>query len=656
MMPASRRAVAWMTFGVVALALLVRLPGIHLLGLHGDEDISTLVARGILDTGLPRLPSGALYLRSPLFHYAIAPLVALGVDWFPRLLSVAFSVATVFAVARAGRTFAGDAVALVGAAFVALSLPEIEIARTIRMYAAYELVGFCVLLVLFRLFVTGGVRWAWLSTPAILFSALVHQLGATLAALLAPLALGRRLSARARVLCLVGFVIAVTLGGGYRLLVKDVIRRGDPVEEAVPIESPPREAETFRALMADDPLGFGREWSFFPILVGAAALTGCAVALFGTRGAHPARRAAAAAALGACAGAAGAHQVGTAVALLLGVLVLRAELFQGDAGRRALIRGGGVVVAVSAAWCVAVVADGYTLPDAVAGLTRWPARLARTYLWPPGLAIFAAIGGASALVRSTRLRAQEGERFILLALLVLTTVRGLLTGRSAERYLVDTGPMWALLAGLGVVCVHGWLIRDRLSGARRHLATRATAIGLLGLMLVLPGTGVRALARYLTLAPGEAPTTPGVGLVPDYRGAAEWLAPRLAPGDHIVASNWLTTYCYLSRVDAWIRWRGWAHQAVYRSGAARDVYLSARVLPDLAALTEYVEEAPAWIVVGAPELDPSQALVEPDVRAWLQTLEPTWTGPREDVFVYRFPADSTDEAAPRRVTPGFTDR
>ncbi len=43
---------------VALLAAALRLPWLGRLGLQGDEDISTLAARGILEVGWPRQPSG----------------------------------------------------------------------------------------------------------------------------------------------------------------------------------------------------------------------------------------------------------------------------------------------------------------------------------------------------------------------------------------------------------------------------------------------------------------------------------------------------------------------------------------------------------------------------------------------------------------------
>src|SRR5688500_19313538 len=57
---------------ILAAGIWVRFWHLDNVGLHGDEDIMRLAARGIVANGLPILPADILYLRAPVHTYLIA--------------------------------------------------------------------------------------------------------------------------------------------------------------------------------------------------------------------------------------------------------------------------------------------------------------------------------------------------------------------------------------------------------------------------------------------------------------------------------------------------------------------------------------------------------------------------------------------------------
>jgi hypothetical protein len=175
-----------------------------------------------------------------------------------------------------------------------------------------------------------------------------------------------------------------------------------------------------------------------------------------------------------------------------------------------------------------------------------------------------------------------------------------------------------LLAGCAAAGVIAWATRvARLRGLRWAPATAIAAM--LGAAALLPGTNPAKTLEFLRRShgvPADARERLG-STVADLRGACAWLTPRLKPGDRVVATDWLTTYCYVGRVDGWIRSREYGWQSILVEGIARDCYIGAQVLPDLPALEAYARRGAVWVVAGAQELYAEDGLVGPEVRRWL---------------------------------------
>ena len=62
---------------ILAVAVWVRVPGLGRAGLWIDEDLTRLSVDGVLEEGVPRHPSGGVYLRAPFYTYAVAGSAAL---------------------------------------------------------------------------------------------------------------------------------------------------------------------------------------------------------------------------------------------------------------------------------------------------------------------------------------------------------------------------------------------------------------------------------------------------------------------------------------------------------------------------------------------------------------------------------------------------
>jgi hypothetical protein len=623
--------------GLAALALLFRLPWLWRLGLHGDEDISTLAAEGIAASGLPLLPSGHLYGRGLLFHYLAAPLTLLGQDWLPRLVSVTASCAAAAVLFLLVRRLVDRRVAVVASALFAVSLLEIHLARQVRMYALYQLLALLALWLIYRAWERGRLPDLLLAAGAVLLAMGSHSLAATLGLLFPLVALSARdLPTR------IGALLAAPLFGALALLQRrwlmSAMWAGQVRERSAPVES------SEPAVFGADPFAFGQSLVGGPgfTLVGLALAVlgaGAVLALLGGDRRRFAPWAAAAAAGLVCAGA-GWHQIGLALIGLAVLVLLRAELLPGRGGARALVALALLVGAASAAWLLAALLTGHGPAESAIGLFgRSLGRLLRhLLLWPPVLSAAAALGALIVLVRAWRERGGLGERFLLLALLLLTAGRAMLASKWLARYLSDVWPLWESLAALAAVSTVA--AAARLAGPRRALG-HAAALAVAVLLLLGPGLNPVGTLAYLRWDHGAAPASAGsaAGFVPDLRGATAWLEARLGAGERVVATDWLTTYYYLGRLDGWIRTGGYRRQSFERDGALRDIYLGTEVLTGPDELRSFLSRGPTWVVVGGSEWR-DQAKLSGEIRDWLEADEPVYLSGDGRTRIHRFdPAD-----------------
>jgi 4-amino-4-deoxy-L-arabinose transferase-like glycosyltransferase len=201
------RSARWLLLGIVAYALVLRLAGLGRLGFWIDEDLTWLAVDGILEEGVPRLPSGAQYLRSLPYSYLVAAcawlfradpnMVAAGPfgagEIAYRLPSVFFSIGTLLVLYTIVREVRGPGTALAASLVLATSPWDIQYAQMARMYT---LLAFLTALAALLLVRSTGQKSAgrWLAMAGVVAAATcLHRLGATLALLpLLPLLLPRR--------------------------------------------------------------------------------------------------------------------------------------------------------------------------------------------------------------------------------------------------------------------------------------------------------------------------------------------------------------------------------------------------------------------------------------------------------------------------------
>lgn len=180
---------AGLVLALTGIALWIRLHGLQ--GWDGtltvDEARLAMAARGVVETGLPSLPSGWVYTRGLLATYLTVPsLLLLGPsDFAVRLPAVLAGTALIPVAYALGREVAGKS----GGLFVAALLvghPSLVVwSRQAWFYALYVLIVASALLFMLRAQRTGRARDQLLAGLLVGLSAFAHEVGVFL---LAPLA------------------------------------------------------------------------------------------------------------------------------------------------------------------------------------------------------------------------------------------------------------------------------------------------------------------------------------------------------------------------------------------------------------------------------------------------------------------------------------
>ncbi|MGE3269189.1 MAG: ArnT family glycosyltransferase [Chloroflexota bacterium] len=162
-------------------ALWIRIEGLQ--GWDGtltiDESRLAMAARGVLESGLPRLPSGWIYTRGLLATYLTAPSLALlgQTDFAARLPAVLAGAALIPVAYLLGREGAGRVGGLFVAAFFVGHPSFVVWSRQAWFYAVYVLLYAAALLFILRAQRTGSSRDQVLAGALVGLCAFSHEVG-----------------------------------------------------------------------------------------------------------------------------------------------------------------------------------------------------------------------------------------------------------------------------------------------------------------------------------------------------------------------------------------------------------------------------------------------------------------------------------------------
>jgi len=170
---------------LMGVGLWLRIRNLGHLSLIVDEGVQALAVEAILKNGAPRMESGVLYLRGPLYLYtqaALASLFQLNEFWL-RLPSVVFGVAAIIPTYILGGDLFNRSVGVLSAIIIAISAWEIEMSRYARVYIAFQFFFLVSLIFFYRGFVVDEYRAKIWFLVVAFFAFLTHELSQVLGTL-----------------------------------------------------------------------------------------------------------------------------------------------------------------------------------------------------------------------------------------------------------------------------------------------------------------------------------------------------------------------------------------------------------------------------------------------------------------------------------------
>jgi len=169
-------------FLLVIAGLFMRIYGLQYQSLWIDESYSVTAALGMIENGIPQMPSGELYTRSILNTGVIAlSMLIFGINEFgARLPSVFFGILTIVIIYLLCRDLFGERVALITAFITTFSVVEIAWSRQARMYQQLQFFYLLSLLLFYKYINTKELKFGLLTISSIICTVLTHALGLSL--------------------------------------------------------------------------------------------------------------------------------------------------------------------------------------------------------------------------------------------------------------------------------------------------------------------------------------------------------------------------------------------------------------------------------------------------------------------------------------------
>lgn len=660
----------WLVVGAIALvAAALRLWRLGALGIVADENISILAVDGILEHGYPLLPSGMIYLRLGWFGYVVAAFA--GVfghnEFWLRLPAVLFNVAAIpLAYLFASRLFSKP-VGLVVAALVALSPPEIEIARLVRMYAPFAFFYLWTTLAIYRRYIDRTSASSLLPLGLALVSVITHQLGFSLAVLfLVPLLVTAQSRADRVWLVASSGVTGVFFVAWDTIISRFMTIHVPPaaVANGIAGTSASGMLESFDAVLSRfapvsvafvrDLLGSGS----LPLLLAALALVavsvGAVVALH--RGAPARVTAAALAVVAACA----LQQMNVAVVLVLLYLLVAQRGIQPLATRAGIAVVATIAVSF-AAWLA--YAFYFTEPNevAAAGVSTHLRQSIRTLLDFPQynimwglffempLAALVAVVGLLWCVDGAARPAPDAPRAFLLYVFVLPLfLSGSIATTFRElRYVMHFDVFFLTFVALGI-----WHWRSVLAAFQLELLARvhesrllrpagAVALAVLAFAYVPGPVAVWAVVEREHGVPHGLAASFKLPFHPDFRTPAAYVRENRDPTrELLITLQPREFYPYLGDIDYWLTAHAFETEfhAYAKGQARRDMYVDVPIVSTLDDLRAIIagSSATVWILA-SDEVVASRDVLTEDIAAYIDGLRGhiVYTGLDGDMRVYR---------------------
>ena len=524
-------------------------------GLHGDEDIMALVARGIVDQGIPVLPSGMLYPRAPLHTYLLAGTTLLfgDTEWALRLPSAVIGSLCGLLAFFVGRRFLDPKPNLAFVALITFMPAMIDVSLTARMYVIYVAGLLVFATLLFRWERTDRFMPFVLALLTCVVTMQFHQL----AVFAAPLFLYPGLANRSWKQLGLG-AIALVIAALSRNIFGGLMRQAFPEDtERLIVESEPLRTPLELVFQGNARLALVMALAVF-----LAVVLTCTFRMPRWKAMLPATLLLA---LGAAACVMLHYHVG-GIALLFGVLAWL-RVGAGSVWRLAII--GAIVGATTLAY--------FSLLHGTGEFPGWSiigAFVGTPSVWPTlRFAAFSPVG-ASILVGTlgfAAFRLARGQRipvpylFFAMAVWAPLFAMGLFRWNVAERYTIGALPFFLLVLISSVI----FMMRNTGWGARLRENSLATA-----------AVAVVFIAAIINPAAAWQASKNDYSDHPDHKGAAEFVR-NLNPGpdDIIIAEDSINQMYYLERVNYRLQnFVGAKNHSTLRNGTLYDQYTGLPVI------------------------------------------------------------------------------
>lgn len=656
----------WILFGLVlAIAAWLRLYGLGVPALerNHDEDITAAAVLGILAHDYPLLPGGMIYIRSLPLLYLMAELVGLfGFNEFNlRLPSALFGILLVPMVFWIGRRYFGVIVALVAAALISLSIWEIDVSRTARMYSPFAFLFIASVFGICRGYVDGSRLWRWVSLPSSLLTVTMHSLGFTLGAVFAIAALIPGLPRSQKSMAVASTAITAVWflqwDSWQSMLFNRPFALNQPVTETVPQNSLV-DMILGRLYLPENFLFLSEDFVIWGVIVTAAIIIAAGIGL--VRGNPELLKARQIIPLAICIGFGLVHQFLMA-GLFYGVFVLLKGHGMQAAFRRDSLTVLGILSILFAIWFSLGVtlggSDGsLSVYETLRALLDYPRAIVFRHFFVsrPILTILGAIGILAALHSASRQRALTPQAFLAIALISTLVLHGVFDSQFRPRYNYNVDPIFLIFVALGgFVAVRTILARLRVHKAENLFrAPSAAAILVFTFVMVIAAPDIRAMSipRYLNFDSQQKAAWADKFRIhrlmwpADRKSPAIYVSENRAADDEIMTMDWITTYVYAGGVDYWLQGPGHFESYSYETAAGnKEIYLGATVIPDASSLEGLLSEpcrGDIWIISSGWIMTQQPQKLNDGILRVLADLEQqkVYTGSDGLSAVYRVPS------------------
>lgn len=650
--------------------LALRLWNLGHLNFWGDENITALAVQGILAHGYPLFPSGVIYLRSlPTTYLSALSEVLFGTQEMAlRLPSVLFSAGTIFLIYKLGQRVFSRTVGLVAALVLTFSYWDLEFARHARMYAPFAFFYTLSLYAIYRGVIEGDRRWFGWSIPLAIATALINELGGTVALLYLALAAQRRLHKLPHVHLIGVAAFLILLAGAQFYLVQFSFaipeRLSQKITGQAPLSSNGIQLKNF---LQFPPVPSPLSSSPSLLVSGVAALLAGSCFFFKKRypGQFWTRLALASLVLILI-----MHQILLASLILLFYLLFSQKGFHGF-GRLEVRIIAVLILLAFGFWTMhglfnwtgsaATLADRFK--EALKINAGWPKLYYLCFLSAyPLMAVVVSAGLLRLFYLGSQPRLESNDRqakafFIFTGFVIPLLATGFIKTEWMEyRLNFHLNPLFVLI----YVFAFAELARAASLWLSRHGVEKswrvATSIAI-GIVLFVCCEQVYPQRVYSLIArnygdPVDYRSAPGshFRLMPDHQQPGAYVKCHRAASDIVIAMDWLAQRHYLGQIDYWLRTDAFDFQSYCRDRKYFDIYTGTQVVATVEELQKIIDTRASrrvWIITASPYTE-SQLHVSTAMLNFLNSLNSclVFKGRDEKSVVYLLPEQTRRTGLP----------